>query len=143
MEQEPDLRSDASMHDAALSAFSDLLEVEGRMREIERALADADADRRKDLLRQLGALQSRFEHAGGYQQESRVSTVLMGLGFGRADSARPVSVLSGGSARALRSPAFSSARPTCSSSTSRPTTLTSPASNGWKPISRRSSAARR
>src|SRR5208337_2514215 len=28
MEQEPDLRSDASMHDAALSAFADLLEVE-------------------------------------------------------------------------------------------------------------------
>ena len=67
-----------------------------RMREIERALADADSDRRKELLRQLGGLQSRFEHAGGYERESRASAVLMGLGFNREEFTRPVSVLSGG-----------------------------------------------
>jgi ATP-binding cassette subfamily F protein 3 len=96
MEQEPDLRSEMSLHDAALGAFADLLETERRMRELEREIADAAADRRHDLLRQLGALQARFEHAGGYEHESRTEAALMGLGFTRDEFARPVSVLSGG-----------------------------------------------
>jgi ATP-binding cassette subfamily F protein 3 len=96
MEQEPDLRSDISLHDAALSAFADLLDTERRMRELEREIAGAAADQRHDRLRQLGALQARFEHAGGYEHESRTEAALMGMGFTRDEFARPVSVLSGG-----------------------------------------------
>ena len=116
MEQEPDLRPEMSLHDAALGAFAELLETERRMRELEREIADSpppadssspagvaelrragsQADPRHDLLRQLGALQARFEHAGGYEHESRTEAALMGLGFTRDEFARPVSVLSGG-----------------------------------------------
>ena len=96
MEQEPDLCSEMSLHDAALGAFADLLETERRMRELEREIAEAQADLRHNLLRQLGALQSRFEHAGGYEHESRTEAALMGLSFTHDQFARPVSVLSGG-----------------------------------------------
>jgi ATP-binding cassette subfamily F protein 3 len=96
-EEEAELRrAGISLHDAALSAFADLLETERRMRELEREIAEAEAHKRHDLLRQLGALQARFEHAGGYEHESRTEAALMGLGFTRDEFARPVSVLSGG-----------------------------------------------
>ncbi len=96
MEQEPDLASEMSLHDAALSAFAEMLETERRMRELEHEMAEAQADKRHDLLRQLGALQMQFEHAGGYEHESRTEAALMGLGFTRDEFARPVSLLSGG-----------------------------------------------
>ena len=96
LEQEPDLPADANVHEAALSAFADLLRMEKHMRRIEHEIAVADGTRRADLLRQLGTLQSRFEHAGGYQRESRTAAVLMGMGLKKPDFTKPVSVLSGG-----------------------------------------------
>jgi len=96
MEQEPDLSSELSLHDAALDAFAEVLETERRMRELEHEMAEAAADKRHDLLRQLGALQTQFEHAGGYEHESRTEAALMGLGFTTDEFARPVSLLSGG-----------------------------------------------
>ena len=111
-----------SLHDAALGAFAELLDGTAK-RELEREIADSppppallrppewrsyeererrtrDRARRRTrathLLRQLGALQAQFEHAGGYEHESRTEAALMGLGFTRDEFARPVSVLSGG-----------------------------------------------
>ncbi len=94
--QEPDLPLDANVHDAALSAFADLLDMEKRMREVEHEVASAPPERRRRLLAQLGELHSHFEHAGGYDRESRVAAVLMGLEFTHEEFTRPVSVLSGG-----------------------------------------------
>ena len=85
-----------SLHDAALGAFADLLETERRMRALEHEMAGVEAPRRHDLLRQLGTLQTQFEHAGGYEHESRTEAALMGLGFTSDEFTRPVSVLSGG-----------------------------------------------
>ncbi len=96
LEQEPALPEEVSLHDAAMSAFAELLEIEKRMREIEHEIATADPARRKELLKQLGQLQERFEHAGGYEQESRAGTVLHGLGFMQEEFEKPVAVLSGG-----------------------------------------------
>ena len=96
LEQEPDLPAYANVHDAALSAFSDLLDMERRMRRMEHDIAAANGTRRSELLRQFGTLQSRFEHAGGYERENRTAAVLMGMGFGKEEFPKPVSVLSGG-----------------------------------------------
>ena len=96
LEQEPILTGEANVHDVALSAFADLMAIEERMRQVEHEIAAADADRRGRLLHRLGDLQSRFEHAGGYEHESRAAAVLMGLGFGEEMFTRPVAVLSGG-----------------------------------------------
>src|SRR5207248_678141 len=48
------------------------------------------------LLRRYDELQTRFEHAGGYTYEYRVSQVLDGLGFTREQQESPVMNLSGG-----------------------------------------------
>ena len=96
LEQEPALPENVNVHDAALSAFADVVEMEQRMREVEHEIAGADGDRRKDLLAELGRLQESFEHAGGYERELRTASVLRGLGFLETEFAKPVSVLSGG-----------------------------------------------
>ena len=96
LEQEPNLPPDANVHDAALAAFADVLQIEARMREVEHEIAHADEARRKTLLHELGELQGRFEHAGGYEHERRTAAVLTGLGLGEETFTRPVSVLSGG-----------------------------------------------
>jgi len=96
MEQEPALAKDDNMHDAVLSACAEVLDMERRMRCIEHEIADAAEDKRSVLLARLGRLQERFEHHGGYDCETRVAAVLMGLGFNEDEFNRPVSVLSGG-----------------------------------------------
>jgi ATP-binding cassette subfamily F protein 3 len=53
-------------------------------------------DIHEDLLRRYDELQTRFEHAGGYTYEHRVSQVLDGLGFTREQQESPVMNLSGG-----------------------------------------------
>ena len=95
-EQEPQFPPQANVHDAALAAFADLIEMERRMREVEHEIAAADGHSRTALLGRLGELQTQFEHAGGYERENRAAAVLMGLGYARDEFSRPVSVLSGG-----------------------------------------------
>jgi ATP-binding cassette subfamily F protein 3 len=50
----------------------------------------------EELLRRYDELQTRFEHAGGYSYEHRVSQVLDGLGFTREQQESSVMNLSGG-----------------------------------------------
>ena len=55
--------------------------------------ADLDPD---ELLREMGALQSAFEYAHGYELETRAQTILRGMGFREEDFDRPIAELSGG-----------------------------------------------
>ena len=96
LEQEPQLDEAATVHDAALAAFADLLEIEKRMRQTEAAMAHSDGAEREALLKELGSLQTRFEHAGGYEHESRTGAVLSGVGMSEDLFDRPVKALSGG-----------------------------------------------
>ncbi len=50
----------------------------------------------EELLRRYDELQTRFEHAGGYTYEHRVSQVLDGLGFTREQQGSPIMNLSSG-----------------------------------------------
>jgi ATP-binding cassette subfamily F protein 3 len=96
LEQEPVLPEEATVHDAALSAFVELLEVEQRMRDVEHKIARSPAGERHALLERLGCLQERFDLERGYELEGRVGAVLAGVGFSQEEFIRPVSVLSGG-----------------------------------------------
>ncbi len=53
----------------------------------------ADVDR---LLDEMGALQTTFENAHGYELETRAQTILRGMGFKESDFTRPIAELSGG-----------------------------------------------
>ncbi len=48
------------------------------------------------LLRELGAVQTAFENAQGYELEARAQAILRGMGFREDDFQRPIAELSGG-----------------------------------------------
>ncbi|RIL12065.1 ABC transporter ATP-binding protein [bacterium] len=77
-----------------LQVFEDLRVDEARLRDMEEAISGGEAD--DELLARYGNLQSRFEHAGGYDYPLRIRQVLTGLGFGPDAWETPVAHLSGG-----------------------------------------------
>lgn len=72
-------------------------ELEIRIRELQKALDEAtDEGAKARLLRELGEEQSRFEHIGGYDLETRVKEALGGLGFAVSSFSNPFRTFSGG-----------------------------------------------
>lgn len=59
-------------------------------------MAAASGSERERLLNRLGALQTEFEHQGGYELEARARASLCGLGFQADELDAPFSRLSGG-----------------------------------------------
>ncbi len=81
----------------ALRASPRLEELEESLLAVEAGLAATpEGAEREGLLRQLGSLQTEFEHLGGYELESRVKAALSGLGFHERDFKRPFLEFSGG-----------------------------------------------
>ncbi|MBR1921221.1 MAG: ABC-F family ATP-binding cassette domain-containing protein, partial [Kiritimatiellae bacterium] len=81
---------DESLLDYSLRGIPGLSEMEREMRELEDDLSDPAK------MRRYGELQSRFEHLGGYDIETRVKVALGGLGFAVEEFARPFASFSGG-----------------------------------------------
>lgn len=72
-------------------------ELETRLHKLEAAVAECeDGPARERLLRELGEAQSEFEHAGGFDLETRVKEALGGLGFDKATFRNPFKSFSGG-----------------------------------------------
>lgn len=79
------------------SAVGDIQGVKERLSEIEQKLSEPlDDDEMAKILEEYGDLQSRFEHMGGYDIDSRAATILTGLGIGPEDYHRPTESFSGG-----------------------------------------------
>src|SRR6266536_5813984 len=83
-----------SVHDYAAGAFSELHLIEAELRRLEHAMADGDNS--SAIHNRYDALSHRFENEGGYEMVAEVEKALSGLGFEKADFARPLSELSGG-----------------------------------------------
>ncbi|RMF71393.1 MAG: ABC transporter ATP-binding protein, partial [Planctomycetota bacterium] len=97
LSQEPDVDPQRTLHDEALSAFDDLLELEQRMQRLsEEIAARHDSPDLPDLMRQYDRLNERFVTEGGYEHEQRLHEILGGLGFQEADYKLPIRSLSGG-----------------------------------------------
>ncbi len=75
-------------------AVPELRRAEARMHAIEHTLATEPASDK--LLRELGQLQTTFEHLGGYTLRSRAEAALGGLGFATDALTRPLRDFSGG-----------------------------------------------
>jgi ATP-binding cassette, subfamily F, member 3 len=82
------------LHDFAAGAFESLHRVEAELRRLEHAMADGDSS--AAIHDKYDALSHRFENEGGYEMVAEVEKALSGLGFEKADFARPLSELSGG-----------------------------------------------
>ena len=74
----------------SLKGIPGLSEIEAEMAELELRLEDPSA------LKRYGELQTRFEHLGGYDIETRVKVALGGLGFATDEFAKPFRSFSGG-----------------------------------------------
>ena len=80
------------------AASGELPKLQERMRELETLLAqERTADRsQNEILKELGHLQTTFEHLGGYEIRHRAAAALAGLGFREEDLERPMGDFSGG-----------------------------------------------
>ena len=84
---------DQHVQPSARSALDFVLDGDGPLRRVERAIAIAERDGDDDA---LGTLYSDYEDVGGYDAEARAGEILGGLGFSKDDFAKPHRAFSGG-----------------------------------------------
>lgn len=95
--QRPVIEGNRTVWDEMLTAFTDLLEQQQRLHDLEHALADPTLVNEHDaILERYGKLQEAFDIAGGYTFELEIKRVLQGLGFKEREFQRPINLLSGG-----------------------------------------------
>ena len=94
---EPD-SPEETLLEYSLKGIPGLSEMEARIHELEDILysGSAEAASSQSLLNELGELQTKFEHLGGYDMETRVKVALGGLGFSVEEFAKPFKSFSGG-----------------------------------------------
>ncbi len=92
--QESQLDSNRILYEELKSVFSNLLELQNSMQDLEPELSSG----KDDVIRRYDELHHAFETGGGYSYESRIHSVLNGLKFSQEDAQQPVSHLSGGQA---------------------------------------------
>ena len=81
----------------AENAVPAVIDIQREIERIEAQLPSLVDERERDrAVRRLGALQTDFEHQGGYRLSTRAQEALGGLGFSAADFHRPFASFSGG-----------------------------------------------
>ncbi|MBS4006839.1 MAG: ABC-F family ATP-binding cassette domain-containing protein [Clostridium sp.] len=95
-----------TMEEELRRAFAPLDELAVRMSLLEKNMASAklaaDSQALEAVLNDYGKLRHRFEEAGGYSAESRLRSVVSGLGFSASDLKRAMETFSGGEKTRLR-----------------------------------------
>jgi ATP-binding cassette subfamily F protein 3 len=93
-DQRPPRERDLSLRDYVLSGAKELLAIEGRLAELELAMAEGATD--SGTLDAYAAAQARLEHAGGYGWREGINATLHGLGFRDEHLDRSLATFSGG-----------------------------------------------
>lgn len=86
-----------SISEYLADAFSETADIENELRVLERRMSEAtDADERAQLMKSYGYKSELFEKRGGFETQTRINTVLNGMGFAEFDKNMKLSNLSGG-----------------------------------------------
>ena len=93
VEQQAEMDSEATLYDELKSAFADVMALASAKEAME---AEIKHDHSEEKLAAYGRLVERFEHAGGYDFESRIRRTAFGLGFAQEDMDKKVALFSGG-----------------------------------------------
>lgn len=93
LEQEAIEMQDNPIFEEVLSAQTEIVEVERRLKELEDALGTNPT---AEQLKAAGKARDRYENLGGYTIEAKVRSVLFGLGFKEFDMQRTTHEFSGG-----------------------------------------------
>ena len=97
LSQMPAFDPDATLLDAALSAFGFLLEQEAELERLRAAVEAAAPGKEADeLAKRYATLHDKFTHDGGYEFRGRAKGILVNLGFGEEFWNLSVASLSGG-----------------------------------------------
>jgi len=95
-----DFSEDATVYETVRRGAKSLIEVERNLATVETRLVDPavyeDEDALTDVLHEQEVLLEEYDRLGGPGLESRIRSILHGLGFRKPDFDRPVHVLSGG-----------------------------------------------
>ena len=98
--QNSGLQSERSIQEEMLAVFAPLIEAEGELRRLEEQIADPrlaeDPKRYEDLLEKYAQRSDWFKDNGGYEMNTRIRSILHGMGFGDFAPDTPISTLSGG-----------------------------------------------
>jgi ATP-binding cassette, subfamily F, member 3 len=98
--QNSGLNTDRAIWDEMMEVFQPLLEAERELREMEASMADTKLHENErayeNLLHQYAVKSEWFKEKGGYAIESRIRSILNGMGFGGFAPETIISTLSGG-----------------------------------------------
>ena len=86
------IHPDETLLEYSMRGIPGLSEMERRIEELESSVCDGN----EKALKELGELQTQFEHLGGYDIETRVKVSLGGLGFAADSFDKPFASFSGG-----------------------------------------------
>jgi len=98
--QNSGLQSDRTMIEEMLLVFSDLIAVEQELRELEIKIADPnlhdDEKKYQEILDRYANRSDWYKQNGGFEINTKINSVLHGMGFGEFDHHTPITSLSGG-----------------------------------------------
>ncbi|MCM3338294.1 ABC-F family ATP-binding cassette domain-containing protein [Paenibacillus sp. MER TA 81-3] len=98
--QNSGLQSERSIWNEMMHVFEHLMEAEQELRALEHQIADPklaeDEAKYEDTLHRYAERSEWFRQQGGYEMETRVRSVLHGMGFSQMDPSTPIHTLSGG-----------------------------------------------
>jgi len=96
LSQIPTFAGTASLYQAMLTVFDEVLALQAELHELEVALGVVEGEEYDRTLARYEQLLHRFERLGGYDYEVEICRVLRGLGFSEAEFDMPCAHLSGG-----------------------------------------------
>jgi len=95
--QNSELESSNTILEEVLSAFSHLIKMEERIKELEKLIStEKNEEHLSSYMKQYSHLSDDFSRKGGYEYNSRTKGILKGLGFSEEEFDLKVSNLSGG-----------------------------------------------
>ncbi|MWC30384.1 ABC-F family ATP-binding cassette domain-containing protein [Paenibacillus sp. MMS18-CY102] len=98
--QNSGLQSDRTIIEEMREVFRDLIDTEQELRQLEVAISDPQLQqnekRYEETLARYAARSEYFRTEGGFEMDTRIKSVLHGMGFGQFDQATVISTLSGG-----------------------------------------------
>ncbi len=95
MEQHVCRNLERSAYDEVLTVFSDLIQTENELEELNSTIG-SDGDRLNEMVERQAMLHDEFTEQGGLTYRSRARSALLGLGFDDEHMMLPISSLSGG-----------------------------------------------
>ena len=100
MSQDFSFESDNSIWNEMLTVFSDLINMEKAIQELELKISSAstssDSEALEQLLKTYANMQEEYKNSNGFGYKSQIKGVLKGLGFSPEEYDKSISILSGG-----------------------------------------------